>query len=69
LILHTIHNPADVCQASPAFGVFGCALAIVEFFFGLDFFRYQRASVYFKILFNILAGIFKTVTDVIVHFS
>jgi len=68
LLSNTVHNPADVCKASAAFGVFFSALAVAEFLFGLNFVHYQRALILLKIRLNILAGMPKTVADVIVHF-
>jgi hypothetical protein len=57
----------DICQASTAFGVFGGALAVAECLLGPDFCHNQRPPVFLEIRFDILTGIFKTVTDVLAH--
>jgi hypothetical protein len=67
-LANAIHNPADVGQASAALGIFFPAPAVVEFLFGLDFFRDQRPPVFIKIILDILTGIFETVTDIVFHF-
>jgi hypothetical protein len=62
------HNPADISQASSAFGILGCALTGAEFFFGLNFFHNQRPAVFFKISLDVFDGIPKAVTNDVFHF-
>jgi hypothetical protein len=67
MFFYSVHHLADIRQASAALGIFGGALAGAESFFGNDFFRDDRTTVFQHILFDRFPGIAKTVTDHVVH--
>jgi hypothetical protein len=62
-----VHNPADIRQTSTAFGVLRSTLTTTEFFLGLYFLHNKRMSIFPQVILDIFSGVFKTVTDEIVH--
>ena len=62
-----IHHPVDIGQASPAFGVPVGTVTPSGLLFRHDPFHYQGAAVFGEIVFDVLPGITKAVTDQVRH--
>ena len=67
LRIYPVHHPADIGQASSAFGIPVGAVAATGFFLGGDFFQNQGTVVLNEIRFNNFPGIPEAITDQLIR--